>query len=71
MQLRGIPHSGSGAAFVVTTNHPGIRDLLDLRPGEPVATTIHHQGLEYPGEVMVAPSWEASLGESLQGDFLP
>ena len=52
----------------MTTNPLGIRDLLNLSPGEPVATTIHHQGLEYPGEVIVVPSWEASLGESLQGD---
>ena len=43
-------------------------DLLELPPGEPVSTYIDYQGIQYPGEVISASSWDPSLGAPIQGD---
>ena len=52
----------------MSTNPTSTQSLLDLSPGQRAPTSVDYQGLQYPGEVVLTPSWDTALGEPLQGD---
>ena len=52
----------------MSMNPTSTQSLLDLSPGQRVPTSVDYQSLEYPGEVVLTPSWDTALGEPLQGD---
>ena len=52
----------------MSTNPTSTQSLLDLSPGQHMPASVDYQGLEYPGEVVLTPSWDTTLGEPLQGD---
>ena len=52
----------------MNTNPSSARGVFDLPLGQRTPITVPYLGLEYPGEVVLAPAWEPALGEPLQGD---
>ncbi len=52
----------------MSTNPLSARGIFDLPIGQLTPIAVPYLGLEYPGEVVLATTWEPELGETLQGD---